>query len=63
MNLTGLLSEALNNDTVSQISQQLGTDEGTTSNAIQAALPMLLGGLANNSASEGGGFVAERARP
>ncbi len=54
MNLTGLLSEALNNDTVSQISQQLGTDEGTTSNAIQAALPMLLGGLANNSASEGG---------
>ncbi|MGE0131193.1 MAG: DUF937 domain-containing protein [Blastocatellales bacterium] len=54
MNLTGLLSEALNNNTVSQISQQLGTDEGTTSNAIQAALPMLLGGLANNSASEGG---------
>ncbi|MCG3159593.1 MAG: hypothetical protein JMDDDDMK_00587 [Acidobacteria bacterium] len=54
MNLTGLLSEALNNDTVSQISQHLGTDEGTTSNAIQAALPMLLGGLANNSASEGG---------
>jgi len=54
MNLTGLLGEALNNNTVSQISQQLGADEGTTSNAIQAALPMLLGGLANNSASEGG---------
>lgn len=54
MNLTGLLSEALNNDTVSQISQQIGADEGTTGNAIQAALPMLLGGLANNSASETG---------
>lgn len=54
MNLTGLLSEALNNDTISQISQQLGADEGATSNAIQAALPMLLGGLANNSASESG---------
>ncbi len=54
MNLTGLLNDALNNNTINQISQQLGTDEGTTSNAIQAALPMLLGGLANNSANEGG---------
>jgi hypothetical protein len=54
MNLTGLLNDALNSDTVSQISQQLGADEGTTGNAIQAALPMLLGGLANNSASEEG---------
>jgi hypothetical protein len=54
MNLTGLLNDALNNDTVSQISQQIGADEGTTSSAIQAALPMLLGGLANNSASDTG---------
>lgn len=54
MNLTGLLSEALNQNTISQISQQLGADESATSNAIQAALPMLLGGLANNSASEAG---------
>src|SRR5215472_12971778 len=54
MNLTGLLNDALSGDTISQISQQLGTDEGTTSNAIQAALPMLLGGLANKSASEDG---------
>ena len=54
MNLTGLLDDALNNDTIKQISQQLETDEGTTNNAIQAALPMLLGGLASNSASEGG---------
>jgi len=54
MNLTGLLNDALNDDTIKQISQQLGIDEGATSNAIQAALPMLLGGLATNSASEGG---------
>lgn len=54
MNLTGLLNDALNSDTVSQISQQIGADEGTTSSAIQAALPMLLGGLANNSSSEMG---------
>ncbi len=54
MNLTGLLSDALNDNTIGQISQQIGADEGTTTNAIQAALPMLLGGLANNSASEAG---------
>jgi hypothetical protein len=54
MNLTGLLNEALDGQTINQISQQLGTDDGTTSNAIQAALPMILGGLANNSASDEG---------
>src|SRR5574341_1621779 len=54
MNLTGLLSDAFNDNTISQISQQIGADEGTTTNAIQAALPMLLGGLANNSANEQG---------
>jgi hypothetical protein len=54
MNLTDLLNNALNSDTIKQISQQVGADEGTTGNAIQAALPMLLGGLANESASQSG---------
>jgi hypothetical protein len=54
MNLTDLLNNALNSDTIRQISQQVGADEGTTGNAIQAALPMLLGGLANQSASQSG---------
>jgi hypothetical protein len=54
MNLMGLLDDALNNDTIKQISQQLGADEGSTSDAIQAALPMLLGGLANVSANQSG---------
>jgi hypothetical protein len=54
MDLTGLLNNALNNDTIKQISRQLGADEGATSGAIQAALPMLLGGLANISASQSG---------
>lgn len=54
MDLTGLLNDALSGDTVSQISQAIGADESTTSNAIQTALPALLGGLANNSASEDG---------
>ena len=54
MNLTGLLNDTLDDDTVKQISTRLGLDENTTNNAIQNALPLLLGGLANNSASEGG---------
>jgi hypothetical protein len=54
MDLTVLLNNALNSDTIKQIGQQLGADEDTTSNAIQAALPILLGGLANVSASQSG---------
>ena len=54
MDLMGLLDNALNSDTIKQISQQLGADEGATGDAIQAALPMLLGGLANNSANQSG---------
>jgi hypothetical protein len=54
MNLTELLNGALNGDTVNQISQQIGADQATTSSAIQSALPMLLGALANNSSTEDG---------
>ncbi|MGE0885059.1 MAG: DUF937 domain-containing protein [Blastocatellales bacterium] len=54
MDLTGLLNDTLSGNTVSQISQAIGADESSTSSAIQAALPMLLGGLANNSSSEQG---------
>jgi hypothetical protein len=54
MDLMGILDNALNSDAVKQISQQLGTDENSTISAIQAALPLLLGGLANSSASQAG---------
>jgi hypothetical protein len=54
MDLMGILDNALNSDTIKQISRQLGTDENSTISAIQAALPMLLGGLANSSASQAG---------
>jgi len=54
MDLMGLLNNVLNSDTIKQISQRLGADEGPTGAAIQAALPMLLGGLANSSASQSG---------
>lgn len=49
MNLTGLLNDALSGDTVSQIGQQIGADEHTTQQAIQSALPLLLGTMANNT--------------
>lgn len=39
---------------LSQLSQQIGADEATTQQAVQAALPMLLGGLAKNSANPQG---------
>lgn len=54
MDLSGILNDTLGGNTVSQISQAIGADESSTSSAIQAALPMLLGGLANNSSSDQG---------
>ena len=54
MNLEGILNQALNTDTISQMSQTLGTDEGTTNNAVQAALPMLLAAMTQNSSTPEG---------
>jgi hypothetical protein len=54
MNLQQVLGSALNEDTISQMSQSLGTDPQTTSNAVQAALPMLLGAMAHGSSTEEG---------
>ncbi len=39
---------------LTQLSQQIGADEATTQQAVQAALPMLLGGLAKNASSPDG---------
>lgn len=54
MNLQTILGDALSGNTISQMSQVLGEDESTTSNAVQAALPMLLGALAHNSSTPEG---------
>ncbi len=40
--------------TVGQIAGQLGVDEGTAQSGIQAALPLLLGGLARNVQTDDG---------
>lgn len=48
------VTQQLSGANLSQLSQHIGADEATTSQAVQAALPMLLGGLARNAASPGG---------
>lgn len=39
---------------LSQLSQHIGADEATTQQAVQAALPMLIGGLARNASNPKG---------
>jgi len=48
------ITQSLGGDTMKQISRQLGTNESTTQAAIAAAVPLLLAGLARNSASPDG---------
>ena len=48
------VTEQLSGANLTQLSQQIGSDEATTAQAVQAALPMLLGGLARNASSADG---------
>lgn len=48
------VTEQLSGPNLTQLSKQIGADEATTSQAVQAALPMLLGGLARNASSPDG---------
>jgi hypothetical protein len=54
MAILDLLQQQLRGSTLTQMSQQLGTDEGTTANAVAVALPLLLGGLTRNATTEQG---------
>ena len=58
--LDGLAAQ-LQGDTLSQISRQLGADEGSTAQAISMALPMLLGGLAREAETPTGAQSLNRA--
>lgn len=52
--LLDTLKQYVGNDTLQQLSRQLGADPGTTSAAVSTALPILVGALARNaSTSEG----------
>ena len=45
------VTQALGGANLTQLSQHIGANEGATQQAIQAALPMLLGGLARNASN------------
>jgi hypothetical protein len=49
MALLDILQQRLGSDAVHQISGRLGADPGTTGNAIDAALPLLITALARNT--------------
>jgi hypothetical protein len=53
-NLTNLLSEALNGETLQSISREIGAEPDATAKAISAALPVLLGALERNSGQPSG---------
>lgn len=48
------LSQHVTTDTIGQIANQIGATPGQTKTAVQAAMPMLLGALARNSATPQG---------
>jgi hypothetical protein len=52
--LQDLLGQQQGTEAVDQISQNVGAEPSAVNTAIQAALPMILGGLANNAATPQG---------
>lgn len=54
MNLVDLVQQQLGPNGTQQIAGQIGADPGTTQTAIEAALPMLLGGMASSARQPGG---------
>lgn len=49
-----MVQQQLGGGAIDQISRQIGADPGTTQSAVQMALPMILGGLADNTTRPGG---------
>ena len=54
MSLLDMIQQQLGPQEIDQISNELGEDPATTRSAISAALPMILGGLANSAADPSG---------
>jgi hypothetical protein len=61
MSLLELLQQQLGTQAVNNISQKLGADRGTTGNAIDAALPLLLSAVARNASNPEQAQSLERA--
>jgi hypothetical protein len=54
MSLVDLVEQNLGQRQIQQLAQQIGADPQTTESAVQAALPMLLGGMADTARQPGG---------
>jgi hypothetical protein len=52
--LLDMVQQHLGPNEINQISQQIGADPGQVQSAIGTALPMIVGGMANNAAQPGG---------
>lgn len=61
MSLIDIVQQHLGPAEIQQISQHLGTDPATTSNAINAALPMIVGGMAHTAQQPGGASAIQSA--
>jgi hypothetical protein len=61
MGILDSLGQQLGGNTLTQISQQLGTDEGTAAKAVSVALPLLLGGLTRNASTPDGAAALDQA--
>ena len=61
MSLLDIVQQHLGPDDIQQISQHLGTDPATTSNAIQAALPMIVGSMAHTAQQPDGATAIQSA--
>src|SRR3954468_15820412 len=54
MSVVDLVHEHLGPQQIQQISQELGVDPNTAQNAVQAAVPMMVGGMASTADQPGG---------
>jgi hypothetical protein len=61
MGILDTVGQQLGGNTLTQISQQLGTDEGTAAKAVSVALPLLLGGLSRNASTAEGAAALDQA--
>jgi hypothetical protein len=57
MSLLETLAGSMGPDVIQSLSQQIGGEPGQTQSAVQAALPVLVGALANNSAQPQGAMA------
>ena len=61
MGILDTIGQQLGGDTLKQISQKLGTDEGTAAKAVSVALPLLIAGLTRNASTPDGGAALDQA--